>query len=190
MKHNKFVSDAIRYCDAYTLDPRFLLIGGPTVGKSHFLRNQNHSSSRLQDTDLVWHDWGFFPNWHDMPHEREIPLAWLIRFMTHGTRTGWVTNLWGKEYLNVLLGSNRKGLIFVYRDDPHLILDIMKSRPGYDKRFTLDKLKGWTDGYAKYAHLVSKHPIILGEGQFLSDVVRYDQKTGFTAILPDLSSTR
>lgn len=163
--------------DAYALDPGALCIAGPSSGKTWL---QKHVPN-CQDTDDVWNNAGFFKNWHEMSNEREIPLAWIIRFLNHGSQTPWLTNIWGEDYLNVLLEKKRNGLILVFRDNPKLIRDIMHSRAGMTpelkKRYDLKRISSWVSAWEKYANRVTKNVIVLKDDQFLSDVVKWDGRS-------------
>ena len=166
-----YVKQAIGATDAYELHPSQLLIAGPTSGKT-WLQSKHPG---ILDSDDVWNKWGFFKDWHDMPNSREIPLAWIIRFLSHGNSEAWLTNIWGEDYLNVLLGKQRKGLIMVYRNNPKLVKEIMDKRFGNDtemkQRYNLKRITGWVDAWNKYADRVTKDVIILKDDQYLADVV-------------------
>lgn len=170
---NRRLQLLMRTMDAVPLLPTQLLIAGPTTGKTTLQK----ASSGLFDTDDLWEDGNFFKDWHEMPNSREVPLAWIIRMLNGGNLNPWMTNIWGKEFLSILVEST-KGVIFVYRDDPQAIFDIMHSRSSskHMAEYTLDKLKGWVEAWQKFAPTVSNNVIVLQGGDYLSDFVYWDVK--------------
>jgi len=170
----KFMHD-INIVDAVPLEARALCIAGPSSGKT-WLQKQTPT---IMDTDDVWKDGNFFENWHELPNDREVPLAWIIRFLNRGRRIPWLTNIWGPRFLTPLLGG-KKPPVLVYRDDPKVIRDIMHARPSMTpelkKTYDLKKISGWVSAWDKYADKAAEKVIILKEGQFLNDVVVWTPK--------------
>ena len=168
---NKRFKERIALADAYEFHPQYLLIAGPTCGKSTLIKKAK--GLKINDTDDVIAD--FLPSWwteHQMaPNVANYQsVAWLMRFLNAGSDEMWVTNLWGKDFLATLFEKVKyRKVPFFYREDPLEIQEIFLKLG--KKPTDIKTLTQWAADHAKFAHLVSDKVIPLKRGQFISDFV-------------------
>jgi hypothetical protein len=168
---NKYIKQALDQNDNIDLDGDFLLIAGPSSGKSTLIKK--YPDMDIMDSDLVIES--LAPSWWSN-HEQSPSdatyelLAYMIRAISAASRTLWLTNIWGKLYLDILVRHKREKIIFVYREDPVEIQSIF-ARLG-KRPVELSTLKEWVASHKQFAHLVTKHVVALKNGQYLSDVVK------------------
>ena len=170
----KQFSESLRLHDNYGLHPSQLMIAGPTCGKTTLIKKYDS----IFDSDQVVEE--FFPSWFtrgksgDFSEIEYQAVAWMIRTVSGHNRWWWITNMWGKTYLDVLLaGKSSRKVPFFYRADPQEIQDLMAARGS--SVHDLKQLKSWVQAHEKYAKAVSDKVYVLGKGEFLSDYVKLGQ---------------
>jgi len=145
-----------------------LIVAGPTCGKTTLAARLG----AVDTDDIISKAYGW-AKWRKMNDSAKAKASETIAAIARAADGYIFTNLWYPQFLRALNGANM-GEVYVYRDNPERVLELLTDRGSTWTRTQLDLIAGWISNADAQAGAVFSHVIVLQDDEYLDDVIYLD----------------